>query len=301
MPNTVLILGGSGKIGRHAARAFERAGWTVRQYDRARGNMVEMAKGADVIVNGLNPPNYHNWAELIPEITRQVIAAAQASGATVILPGNVYNFGVEAGPWDENTAHKPASRKGKIRVEMEEAYRDAGVQTIVLRAGNFLDPEKNGDIGSLVLFRAIGKGKLSYPGDPNACQAYCYMPDWASAAVQLAEIRAGLARFEDVPLGGLNMTANELRAMAATSLGRPVRLAGFPWGVMRLAAPFWELAREMLDMRYLWSHSHALSDAKLKRLLPDFRVTEKEFVVRSLLQNDVRPDNAVPTAPPVAG
>ena len=44
--------------------------------------------GADVIDNGLNPPNYHNWAKLIPQITADVIAAAKASGATVLLPGN---------------------------------------------------------------------------------------------------------------------------------------------------------------------------------------------------------------------
>jgi NADPH:quinone reductase-like Zn-dependent oxidoreductase len=57
---TVLILGASGKIGHHASRAFAAAGWVVRHYDRASGDMVAAARGADVIVNGLNPPAYHN-------------------------------------------------------------------------------------------------------------------------------------------------------------------------------------------------------------------------------------------------
>src|SRR5690606_2993282 len=66
MAQTALILGSSGKIGSRAAEAFERAGWQVRHYDRRTGDMVRAAQGADVMVNGLNPPRYHDWARLIP-------------------------------------------------------------------------------------------------------------------------------------------------------------------------------------------------------------------------------------------
>src|SRR5690554_4114169 len=130
MTGTVLVLGANGKIGHHAALAFQAAGWQVRRYARG-SDMTAAAMGADVIVNGLNPPNYHNWARLIPQITAQVIAAARASGATVILPGNVYNFGAIGGVWSEDTPHRPVSRKGHIREEMEAAYRASGVQVIV--------------------------------------------------------------------------------------------------------------------------------------------------------------------------
>jgi len=49
------------KIGHHAAEAFAAAGWTLRRYKRGT-DMTAAAMGADVIVNGLNPPGYHNWA-----------------------------------------------------------------------------------------------------------------------------------------------------------------------------------------------------------------------------------------------
>src|SRR5690606_13945574 len=120
---TVLILGASGKVGRNFGRAFAAAGWQVRNYDRQAGNMAAAAMGADVIVNGLNPPNYHNWDRLVPEITADVLAAARASGATVIVPGNVYVYGDQPGPWDAVTPHRPVSRKGRIRAEMEAQYR----------------------------------------------------------------------------------------------------------------------------------------------------------------------------------
>jgi nucleoside-diphosphate-sugar epimerase len=288
MQKTVLILGASGKIGRHAHEAFARAGWLVGAYDRKRGNMALAAQGADVIVNGLNPPAYHDWARLLPAITADVIAAAKASGATVILPGNVYNFGDQGGEWSETTPHRPVTRKGRIREGIERSYEASGVRTIVLRAGNFIDPNRTDDVMSLLFLRSIRSGKITVAGDPRAMQAYCYLPDWAQAAVGLAEQRHELGVFEDVPFAGHAFTAEQLRAFLSVELTRPLAFTSFPWWVMTLLSPFWELAREMREMRYLWSTSHTLSGTKLTRLLPDFRATPLEDVMRAGVPPDLR-------------
>jgi nucleoside-diphosphate-sugar epimerase len=286
--NTALILGASGKIGSHSARAFASAGWEVRRYDRRAGNLREAARGADVIVNGWNPPAYHDWAGQLPRMTEQIIDAAKASGATVIVPGNVYNFGDRPGTWSEFTPQEPVSRKGKVRKEMEQTYQRSGVPTIVLRAGNFIDPERNGDVMSLLFLRSIARGKLTVAGDPAAMQSYCYLPDWAKAAVQLAEMRSSLATFEDVPFPGHNFTALELRDFLARELGREIEFTKFPWALFTLLSPFWELAREMREMRYLWSVSHTLSAHKFSCLLPEFRPTSLAEVMRAGLPPSVQ-------------
>lgn len=279
MTQTVLILGASGKIGRNSARAFAEAGFQVRLYDRQKGDMVGAARGVDVIVNGLNPPAYHDWKNLIPAITKDVISAARASGATVIIPGNVYNLDAIGGEWSEHTLHDPPTKKGRIREKMEQAYRDAGVPTIVLRAGNFIDPDQKDDVMKVLLLREIARGRVTAAGDPAAKQAYCYLPDWARAAVGLAKRRESLALFEDVPFPGHTFSADELRAHAERELGRPISITQFPWWLLTLCAPFFELAREMKEMRYLFSLSHSLSAEKLARLLPDFVPTPLEEVM----------------------
>lgn len=289
MQNTVLILGASGKIGSHAAETFWNAGWTVRRYKRGT-DMTEAAAGADVIINGLNPPGYHNWAKTIPAITAQVIAAAQSSGATVIIPGNIYNFGNQPGTFDENTAQTPCAKKGQIRVDMEQAYRDAGVQTIILRAGNFIDPNGNGDFMSMLAMRNISKGTLTAAGDPDAMQAYAYVPDWAQAALALAEKRDTLGQFEDVPFPGHSFTTHQLRDTVAAATGRTVKVSPFPWWLMTVLAPFWELAREMREMRYLYSMPHRISGTKFNRLLPNFKPTNLDDVMLNGLPADIDPD-----------
>ncbi len=292
MPQTVLILGANGKIGAHAAAAFWNAGWTVRRYDRGT-DMNTAATGADVIVNGLNPPNYHNWDVLIPQITAQVIAAARASGATVIVPGNVYNYGIQPGPWSAQTPQIANTRKGQIRVEMENAYRAAGIPVILLRAGNFIDPDHNGDIMTAFLMREIGKGKLARGGRGDAVQPFCYLPDWAQAAVLLAQKRDQLATFEDVPLPGHVFSANDHLAMLRGETGRDIRLAAFPWWLMTVVSPVWEMARELREMRYLWDMDHALDGEKLAGLLPDFHPTDMRTVMLAGLPDDIHPDKVM--------
>lgn len=280
MTNTVLILGPSGKIGRNAAQAFAAAGWNVRPYKRGT-DMTAAAIGADVIVNGLNPPNYENWEENIPRITKQVIAAAKASGATIIIPANVYNFGDYPGVWDENTPHRATTRKGKIRIEMEEAYRRSGLPVILLRAGNFIDPTGTDDVFKLVLLRSIKKGRVTRMGRTDIPQSYCYVPDWANAAVQLAEKRDQLAQFEDIPFPGHTFTMQELKDTLETQLDRPLRFETFPWWILPILRPFWAVAAELPEMRYLWNLGHQLSGEKFSRLLPDFTATPFEHVVAS--------------------
>ncbi len=293
MKQTVLILGASGKIGSRAADAFWNAGWQVRLYDRKAGDMVDAAKGADVIVNGLNPPAYHDWERTIPEITAQVIAAAKASGATVIIPGNVYNFGDQPGVLDENTPQLAQTKKGRVRVEMEQSYRAAGVQTIVLRAGNFIDPAGNGDIMSMLMMREIKKGKITAAADPKTMQAYAYVPDWGRAAVALAEKKSELAMFEDVPFPGHAFTASDLQVCVSNHTGREIKLSRFPWWLMTILSPFWELAREMREMRYLYEMPHQIGSEKFDRLLPDFTPTDLEDVMLAGLPADINPNKAV--------
>lgn len=295
MTQTALILGARGKVGRHAKEAFRQAGWTVRLYDRKLGNMPAQATGADIIINGLNPPNYHNWAEIIPRITQQVIEAAATTGATVIIPANVYNFGDTSGTWDETTPHAPHTRKGKIREDLERSYKTSGVQTILLRGGDFITPQDGGgDVIRLAVLSDIRKGKITMPGESTTMRAYCYLPDWARAAVLLAEKRNKLGQFKDIAFGGYNFTLQDLKTELEQALGHPLRISKFPWWALKLASPVWELARELSEMRYLWDMPHALGTDKFDRLLPDFERTDLSTVMRASLPRDIDPNKTVP-------
>ena len=69
------------------------------------------------------------------------IAAARASGARILLPGTWYNFGSgKAQPLREDTAQRPSSRKGAIRVQIEALLRVSDMRALVVRAGDLFGP-----------------------------------------------------------------------------------------------------------------------------------------------------------------
>jgi len=293
MTQTVLIAGARGRFGSHAKEAFQAAGWDVRCLDRRAETLMEASKGADVIVNALNPPDYKNWETEIPRITREVIAAAGARGATVLCPGNVYNFGVQTAPWSGATPQIACSRKGQIRVEMEAAYKASGVQTIILRSGDFIGAGATGTWLDLVMLKSIAKGKFVYPGDPGVAHAWGYLPDLGRACVALAQTRAVLPGFGDLAFPGYAVSGSQMKAALEEISGHSLTLSRMPWWPVRLASPFWALGRELLEMRYLWDHPHSLDGTAFSAVLPDFEATEFRDAMAELVPVDIDPNQSV--------
>ncbi len=283
MTQTALILGATGRFGRHAATAFEQAGWQVRRFDRSRDDLTLAAQGVEIIVNAWNPA-YPDWAEQVPALHARVIDAAKRSGATVIVPGNVYVFGATTpGPWSDTTPHAATNPLGRIRIDMEAAYRRAGVRTIILRAGDFLDTEESGNWFDAVMVKRLGKGVFTYLGNPEIEHAWAFLPDLCRAAVGLAEMRADLPAFADVPFPGYTASGNDLAAVLGRMTGRAVTVKRMSWLPLRLARPFWAMGAKLLEMRYLWNTPHRLDGAKFTSLLPDFRATPLEQALAQVI------------------
>ncbi|MEM1237724.1 MAG: epimerase [Pseudomonadota bacterium] len=294
MENTVLILGGKGRFGRHATNAFAYAGWNVRQFNRATDSLWDAAWGAQVIVNAWNmPPGA--WKTEAVKAHQEVSEVAAASGATVILPGNVYNYGASMPPLlRTDTPHAAQTIYGKVRVELEAAYRDAGARIIVLRAGDFLDTEASGNWFDRIMIASLDKGVLTYPGPLDRPHAWAFLPDVARAAVRLADIRDTLPVFADIPYAGLTMTGTEMAEALTRVTGREVKAKPMGWAALRLLSPFWDVARYANDMRYLWEVPHALDPAPLKALLPDHRDSDASTALAAALELDIDPDRVMP-------
>lgn len=283
MPQTALILGASGRIGRHTAHAFERAGWEVRRYDRSRGDLIGAAEGADVIVNGWNPP-YSKWGALVPGLTAQVIDAARASGATVLQPGNVYVFGRDMpGVIGPDTPHLADHPLGRIRRQMEASLKDSGVQAVVIRAGDFIDDAPSGNWFDRIMAKTLPKGQLSYPGTPDIAHAWAWLPDLAAAFVAVAETRRDLGGFTDLAFGGYAVSGDELAQACGAAMGTGISAHRMSWLPVRLARPFWPEARHLLEMRYLWNVPHRLDGSALRRLAPGLPETPVEAAVKAAL------------------
>ncbi|WP_050605610.1 epimerase [Ruegeria sp. 6PALISEP08] len=286
MTQTALILGASGRFGRNARLAFQAAGWEVRVFSRGSDTLAQAARGVDVIVNGWNPA-YPNWAKDVPNLTRLVIDAATRARATVLLPGNVYVFGNDTpSPWSGETPHLATNSLGRIRIEMEEAYRASSVRTIILRAGDFIDTKASGNWFDQVMIKRLARNQLIYPGNPEALHAWAYLPDLSRAAVALAEMRRELPRFCDVPFEGYTLTGTQIAQSLSRVIGRPIAVKPMQWWPLQLARPFWSMAPHLIEMRYLWQMPHQLDGAHLADLLDPVVQTDLDDAMRTAIPTE---------------
>lgn len=243
------------------------------------------AGGVQVVVTALSP-DYTQWARLLPPITAATIDLAAATGATLMLPGNVYNDGNRLpAVLRDDTPFDPSHPKAAQRIALERALADAarerGVRSIFVRAGDFL-----GDAGTwvdLAMAKGLAKGRFTQIGPVDQAHAWAFLPDLARVFVAVAERRAQLAPHTALNHAGFKLTGAELQSAFEAALGRPLRRAGLPWPLLRLATPFSLMLRALFEMRYLWQRPHRLDDGRLRALLGTVPQTPLDAVVRQCL------------------
>jgi nucleoside-diphosphate-sugar epimerase len=292
----ILILGASGRLGAAAAAAFQRAGWEVIAHVRTPSAhsdancihyisnalaetdaIARAAAGACLVLYAINPP-YPRWkAEALP-LLDHAIAIAEKLNATLLFPGNVYNFGATMpAQLTESTTQSAGTIKGKIRIEMERSLQRAserGVQSIILRAGDFFGAGA-GSWFDLAIAKNINVGKLTFPGPLDVAHAWAYLPDLARAFVDIAPHRKNLPMFASFNFPGHTLTGHdwirEIQPIAENrgwvKQGAPLKIGSIPWGMMKLCAPFVPMWRELIEMQYLWTVPHALAGDSLAQQL----------------------------------
>lgn len=296
--STVLVLGATGGIGGEMARLLQTRGWQVRAMKRGLGvarqqqggiewvegdalkaaDVMAAAQGCAVIVHAVNPPGYRRWAEWVLPMIDNTIAAAQAHGATVVLPGTVYNYGPDAFPLIAEDAPQNAhTTKGRIRVALEQRLATAAqagrMKAIVVRAGDFFGPRAGNNWfsqGMVKPGRAVGT--VYTPAAAGVGHQFAYLPDVARTMADLLDRRHTLPAFASFHMAGHwdatgTALAEAVQRVVVRRGGAAPAIKPFPWWLVRLVSPFVATFRELLGMRYLWRQPVRLDNRRLVQQL----------------------------------
>lgn len=308
---TALVLGATGGIGGAVAKRLVDAGWSIRalnrnaekarasrpDYDWRQGDamsgadVLAAAEGVQLIVHAVNPPGYRNWGELVLPMLESTIAAARATGATILLPGTVYNFGPDAFPLlREDSPQNPVTSKGRIRAELERRLKAAsedGVRVIIVRAGDFFGPDAANNWFSQGMVKA-GKpvDTVIYPGRTGTGHQWAYLPDVAETMARLVERRFELPDFAVYHMEGIwDADGRALVDAIGRVSGRRPRVWSFPWWSMPFLAPFVPLFRELREMRYIWTEPLRMDNSRLVAELGEEPRTPLDTAIRRTLES----------------
>jgi len=288
-PKTALVIGATGGIGKAVAKALIAHGWRLKALNRnlaraeANSDLVGVewilgdamdpsavsaaAQGVSLIVHAANPPGYQDWDTLIIAMMQSSITAAKLTGARILLPGNIYNYGPDAGAViTETSPERPTTRKGKLRVEMERQLRASGAKALIVRAGDFFGPgiTKNAWFAQMA---TPGKPvrRAVYPGVHGVGHAFAYLEDLALTMVRLVEQEDRLETYAVFNFGGhwLEQGEEMARAILRVAKAPDHKVGAFAWPLVALASPAVPMFRELLEMRYLWRRPLRLDNRKL--------------------------------------
>lgn len=302
MTSTVLVLGARGRAGLAIARAFADAGWRVVGHMRPGASVpadvrddsriqwiasdlydtdtlsghVQALGGADVVVHALNPAYTHKaWKAQVLPMADASINVTRALSATLMVVGNIYNFGEDMpGVLRENTPQRARTIKGQIRIAMEAHIQRSGVRAIVIRAGDFFGSGK-GTWFDQAIVKEIQKGVFTYPGRKDVATAWAYLPDLGRTFTAVAAKRSQLKPFEVLHFAGSSVTGAQWVEAITPIARRQAWIGGdtaqryktMSWAIIKLLAWVNPTLAALLEMRYLWNTPHALDNRKLTELI----------------------------------
>ncbi|WP_399088732.1 NAD-dependent epimerase/dehydratase family protein [Streptomyces sp. BBFR2] len=289
---SIHVVIGYGPAGAATARLLVEKGHTVRVVTRTgRGpqdgiehvacdaadteRLKEAVRGAEVIHQCAAPP-YQRWGREWPALTASVCAAAEDSGAVLVMLGNLYGYGPVDGALTEELPLAATGVKGRVRAagwEQAKKLHDAGrIRAVEVRASDFFGPgvTDGGHLAGRVLPRLLAAKAVSALGDPDAAHSWTYLPDVARAMVEVAGEERALGRAWHVPTS----TARSAREMVERLTGHagtePVEVKKVPPLALFLGGLFSPMLRELKEVRYQFDRGFVM----------DASAYEAEFSVR---------------------
>ncbi|MEV7598998.1 NAD-dependent epimerase/dehydratase family protein [Kitasatospora sp. NPDC089797] len=217
--------------------------------------LTPAARGAAAI-HGCAAPPLPRWADDWPALAASLCAAAEDSGAVLVMLGNLYGYGPVEGPLTEGLPLAATGPKGRVRAavwEQARALHEAGrIRAVEVRASDFFGPgvTDGGHLASRAV-PALLKGRpVSVLGDPDAPHSWTYLPDVARAMAEVAAEETAWGRPWHVPTAPALPVRTMVERLAAEAGTGPVAVRRLSPATLAVAGLFSPLLRELRETRY---------------------------------------------------
>ena len=274
---------GAGPVGRHVAQLLAARGSEVVVATRSGTDtglagvrhlqldasdpeaLSAAAAGASVLYNCANPTDYTIWEKVWPPLAGALLVAAQRSGATYAITGNLYPYGPVEGPMTEDLPDAATDHKGVLRARMwadAKALHDAGrIRAVEVRGSDYVGTGvgQNGHVSRQV--PGLLEGRRAWVlGRKDQPHTFTDVLDAARLLIAAAEDPTAHGRTWHVPSNAPRTQVQALTDVMAAA-GRPApRVSQLPALTLPAMAPFVPLMRELNQLSYQWKAPYVLDD-----------------------------------------
>jgi nucleoside-diphosphate-sugar epimerase len=267
---TVVVLGGTGGIGRAIVEELAGRGHDVVSVNRAgdaevpdgvarrAGDLLDAAStraavaGADVVVMAAQP-DYGAWDGPFQTMVEHVIDATAAVDARLVMVDNLYMYGAPDGPISADTPEAPVSAFGEVRAALSRrlraAHEEGRVRIAIGRFSDYYGPTgHNSGLHATAIEPGIAGRRMRGMFALDVLHTFHYLPDAARAFATLVEDDRADGRVWILPAAPA-ATQREMLVLLNDVLPTPVGIGVIGPRTMRLGALFLADARNSLHVR----------------------------------------------------
>lgn len=277
------LIVGAGPVGRHVAELLTARGDHVTVVSRSGRStgiagvehlaldasdadaLSRATEGAATLYNCANPGDYTQWERTWPPLAAALLTAAERTGATYAITGNLYPYGPVDGPMHEGLPDAATDHKGVLRATLWAdalAAHDAGrVRAVEVRASDYLGPGigANGHV-TRVLPSALRGRTVSMVGRTDLPHTFTDVLDVARTLVAAAEDQGAHGRTWMVPSNAPRTQRQALTDVLAAA-GKPaVPVRRMPAALFRVGGLVSPMLRELADLTYQWTAPYVVDD-----------------------------------------
>lgn len=284
---TALVLGASGGMGYALVNELVSRNIQVKAFARNKEKLVALFKhhknveiisgdvlneqdlmkasnGVAIIFHAISFP-YQDWEKLHMRCVDMVINIAERRGAKIALVDNIYAYGRQSpNPVIEQAKKEPQTKKGKIRLMMENNLKNSNVPSLIVHFPDLYGPNAENTILYETLKNVAQGKKANFVGNMQVKREFLYTVDGAKAMVELALRDDTYNQNWNVPAVH-PITGEELVKILREITGYKKGIRTISKGMIQFIGIFTPDMREMVEMLYLTEEPVILSGEKYEK------------------------------------
>ncbi|WP_420973509.1 NAD-dependent epimerase/dehydratase family protein [Bacillus thuringiensis] len=235
-------------------------------------DIMNAAKDVDIIFHVVNIP-YSDWEKQQEKLLINILEVSKHYGIKLGIVDNIYAYGRQGeGLVKEEAKKRPHTKKGKIRLQLEEMAKQANVRMFIAHFPDFYGPNAESTLVHHTLKGILANKMSSFVGDKKIAREYIFTPDGAKAMVELALHDEAYGQNWNIPGYGV-ITGEEMIQHIRELTGYTKRVITVKRGMIQFIGLFDKQMKEFMEMLYLTEKPVVLSGEKYERYIGDIPKT----------------------------
>ena len=227
-------------------------------------DLMRASKDVDIIFHAISFP-YQDWEKLHMGCVEMVISIAERRGAKIALVDNIYAYGRQStNPVIEQVRKEPQTKKGKIRLTMENKLKNSNVPSLIVHFPDLYGPNAENTILYETLKNVAQGKKANFVGSMQVKREFLYTVDGAKAMVELSLRDDTYNQNWNVPAVH-PIAGEELVKILREITGYKISIRTVSKGMIQLIGLFSPSMKEVVEMFYLTEEPVILSGEKYEK------------------------------------